>query len=302
MPGEKTTVDQDGLHAALAALETAIEAALRDGDESGLSVLGYGEVNPVVAAPPDAPRWACKRLPPFPSAERMERYREVIAAYIEELRAHGIPVVPTAFHTLTDTPAGFVLYVVQPVFPAEVLGVAVFRASEPSPDHPLLRAVMRAFASIDERVGLDGQLSNWVWSGGDAYQLDVTTPFLRDDAGRPRLDVDLLVQSLPAPLRPVVKRFVAPGILTRYHEPRVVVLDFAGNLCKERLEDWVPAALEASAAAGIDRVSLDDVHRYYASDRRTWAAMLAVRRANRWWYRRVRRRTYPFLLPGRIER
>jgi hypothetical protein len=30
--------------------------------------------------------------------------------------------------------------------------------------------------------------------------------------------------------------------------------------------------------------------------------MLRVRRADRWWQRHIRRRTYPFLLPGSIRR
>jgi len=44
------------------------------------------------------------------------------------------------------------------------------------------------------------------------------------------------------------------------------------------------------------------VRRYYRSDARLWELMLRLRRADRWWQRRIRRRTYPFLLPGHIER
>jgi hypothetical protein len=49
----------------------------------------------------------------------------------------------------------------------------------------------------------------------------------------------------------------------------------------------------------IDR---DEVVRWYRSDARTWEALLRLRRTDRWWQRHVRRRPYPFLLPGRIER
>lgn len=45
-----------------------------------------------------------------------------------------------------------------------------------------------------------------------------------------------------------------------------------------------------------------DVRRYYARDARMWALLLGLRRLDRWWQLNVRRRPYPFLLPGRIER
>jgi hypothetical protein len=49
-------------------------------------------------------------------------------------------------------------------------------------------------------------------------------------------------------------------------------------------------------------ITEDEVRRYYRSDARLWELMLRLRRADRWWQRRIRRRTYPFLLPGHIER
>jgi hypothetical protein len=44
------------------------------------------------------------------------------------------------------------------------------------------------------------------------------------------------------------------------------------------------------------------VRRDYRSDARMWSLMQSVRRADRWWQRRVRRRQYGFLLPEGIER
>ena len=49
-------------------------------------------------------------------------------------------------------------------------------------------------------------------------------------------------------------------------------------------------------------ITLSEVRRYYRGDARTWAQLLRLRRADRFWQRKVRRRAYPFLLPGRIER
>jgi hypothetical protein len=71
---------------------------------------------------------------------------------------------------------------------------------------------------------------------------------------------------------------------------------------KERLERWLPAFLEESNARVRPALSQEEVRRYYAADARTWALLQRLRRLDRAWQRRVRRRPYPFLLPGRIER
>jgi hypothetical protein len=44
------------------------------------------------------------------------------------------------------------------------------------------------------------------------------------------------------------------------------------------------------------------VRRYYRSDARLWGALLRLRKLDRAWRKGIRRRTYPFLLPRRIER
>ena len=77
---------------------------------------------------------------------------------------------------------------------------------------------------------------------------------------------------------------------------------FAANLQKEGLSEWIPPALEVINAQVSPTVTPEEVERYYRSDARLWEAMLKLRRADRWWQRRVRRRDYPFLLPGHIDR
>ncbi len=108
--------------------------------------------------------------------------------------------------------------------------------------------------------------------------------------------------SLPWLLRRPVGRFVIPGVVERYHRPRTVVLDLAANLIKEQLDQHIPTVLRL--AAGRIDPPLDEagVRADYRSDARTWGALQAVRRIDRSWQRRVRGRTYPFLLPDRIDR
>jgi hypothetical protein len=157
-------------------------------------------------------------------------------------------------------------------------------------------------AVTDERVGLDAQLSNWAVAEGGLVYIDVTTPLVRGGDGRNELDTDLFLASLPWLLRGAVKRFVIPDVIERYHQPRTVILDLAANLLKEHLAPHIPAVL-AAAGDRIEPPLLEaEVRADYRSDARTWAAIQAMRRADRLWQRRVRRRPYPFLLPDRIDR
>jgi len=286
----------------LAELEGRVERALRAGDDEGLDVLGYGEISLVLGWPPGRREFACKRLPPFPEADRFATYAETVHRYVEVLRAHDVDVVDTAVEYL-DVPRGVVGYVVQPVVPASSLLPAVLRATAPGAGHPAVEAIVDAVVRVvGSEVGLDAQVSNWAWVGDHLRYFDVTTPFLRSGDRTDALDVDLLLASLPWALRPPVRRFVVQGVLDRFHDPRSVLVDLCGNLLKERLDRWLPVALEAVNARVADPVSESEVRRFYTGDARLWEAMLRVRRADRWWQRRVRRRVYPFLLPGPIER
>lgn len=288
----------------LIALEDDVRHAVRSGSDANLRVLGYGEMTLVVGYPRDQPRLACKRLPTFATATHAGRYESVLARYLAALRERGLTVAPSALRTVPAADGSVTGYVVQPILPSEGLAPAVLRASRPDPEHPVIRAVVEhVAAAVDDEVGLDAQLSNWV-SGDDGRltYLDVTTPILRDPGGGSALDVDVFLSPYPWAMRAPLRRFVAPGILARYHDRRSVLLDVAANLLKERLDPWLPAVVEAANRVVETPLSVAEVRKDYVSDARQWEVLLRLRRADRWWQRRVRRREYPFLLPGRIER
>ena len=96
--------------------------------------------------------------------------------------------------------------------------------------------------------------------------LDVTTPFLRDAAGTAELDTEVFLSSLPWLLRPVVRRLVVPGILDRYHRPRVVLLDLAANLLREGLDGLVPVAVEACEGRVSPALHDDESYEIAVSD------------------------------------
>ena len=292
----------------LVALERAVRSALRRSDPSGLRVLGRGEITLVLGEPADAPRWACKRLPVFRDPAAARAYRETFDRYLEVLEQRGVRPVPSRFQALGRPGARdpVIGWVIQPALDPEHLAARVLAGTGPDPEHPVLTGVAGAVVSTcDRHTGLDAQLSNWAWDGSTLSYLDLTTPLLFDDRERLEFDTEVFLSAYPWVLRRPIDRFVAPGVVGAYRDPRHVLVDFAANLVKERLEHWIPAAVTVAnrvLGLGHEPVTEAEVRRYYRTDARMWEALLRLRRADQWWQRHVRRRTYPFLLPDRIER
>ena len=287
----------------LQALERAVEQALQSGDESGLRVLGYGEISAVLAVDTPEGRFAAKRLPPFSGASVLVSYRNTLESYIAALETAGVRVVPTDLCSVTRPDGSLTAYAVQPILDPATLGpVMLAKADDSEAERLLADIVTQVLAAVTPVLGLDGQLSNWAWNDDAWSYLDVTTPLMRDARGRELLDVELFLCSLPWALRPVVRRFMLRGILDKYYEPRGVLLDLAGNLHKEGLGHAIPALLGQANRHVSPDITSSEVKDYYASDARTWALLQQLRRADRVWQRRVRRRSYGFLLPGAIER
>ncbi len=286
----------------LAELERSVEEALATGDAGALRVLGRGEISVVLGWPGDDPRWACKRLPPFPDPPAADRYAAVLARYVAALAERGVRVVGTDVRRVTGTGGRPVLYCVQPVLPAATLAVDAARRDPRRAEEIVRRIVDTVLSTVDATVGLDAQLSNWATDGDDLVYFDVTTPMIRRADGTSDLDAGLFLASLPWVLRPAVRRFVVPGILDRYHDPRTVVVDLAANLIKERLEPLIGTVITAADERVVPPLTEAEARRDYRGDARMWAALQHVRRADRWWHRHIRRRPYPFLLPEEIER
>jgi hypothetical protein len=288
---------------ALESLERRVVRALESSHAPAPEVLGYGEISCVLALRFDGGGVACKRLPPFSSDEAFGAYRSCFEAQLEAFDSHGIPVLATELHRLDGTGGGTIAYCVQPLVDEGDL-VPARLAREPT-----RRRAERVGAILDLALGyvastrgLDGQLSNWAVSDGELVYLDVSTPLLRDDGGRERLDVDLFLASLPWALRGLVKRFMLRTILKPYYSPRGLTLDLLGNLVKEGLDELLPDLVPVAARRLGEPLTVDQVRRHYAADARMWHLLQRLRRLDRAWQWHVRRRPYSILVPGPVER
>jgi len=284
-------------------LDATMTRAFATGDVSGLEILGYGEITTVVVCDSGGRRHACKRLPPFASAADADRYAALFAEYLDTLSQRGVRLVPSSLQRLDRDDGAVVVYCVQPVLPAEQLAVRVLGRSDETQALALVETLLdRIFTAVSPRVGLDGQLSNWMVADGDVLFLDVTTPMLKDEAGRDRLDTELFLAAVPPPVRPLFRRFVVHQVIDKYHDPHGVVLDLIANLIKEGQERHIGTFLRAANRRLTTPLSEVEVRRYYEGDARVWTAWQALRRVDRFVRTRLLGQPYPFLLPGRIER
>lgn len=277
--------------------------------------------------PPARTPLALKRLAALFDARHaaaLDAYEHAIAAYVRALEAHGVACVPTALQRYERADGKVVAYLVQPRAPRERL-LPVFLASAPrdvalTAFRALLGVIEGATGALGGRLGLDGQLANWLLDvdpgevvAGDARTvklryLDNSTPFMKDRDGREMLDLSAFLVTFPAPLRVLVSTFLVKGIIQQYYSARLVIKDLIANMLKERLDGLVaPFIAEANARAAVAAspegpITEAEVRSYYKSDAAMYAALQWARRADRWVTMRVCRRTYPHLLPPPIER
>ena len=289
----------------LAELERRFQAAFRSGSDAPLEVIGYGEISSVVRWKGDTGPVAAKRLPNYVTREARRQHRALMVEYIAALDERGLTVLPTEFYELDAADGSFVLYAVQALIASECLAVSVLRHASPEEGEALLRSIITRAAAVagEPRYGLDVQLANWVVVEGQLDYFDISTPFIREvDTGISRLDTSIFVVSLPWLLRWPVQRFLAEDIVAQFFDLRTTLIDAIANLRKERLDEWMEKAIEIAGTYLDEPIRLDEVDRYYSKDRRLWTVLQWLRRADRWWQLRVRRRPYPVLLPGRIDR
>jgi Family of unknown function (DUF6206) len=286
----------------LGALHEAVEAALRARSEESLDIVGWGEISMSVGWPRGANSVVAKRLPRFPSRAAFEAYAPLVDRYREALERAGIVTLRTDVAGVEVADGGVVAYALQPLLPQGDLGPALLRAADPGEGHPIVEAVPRlAAGALSDTLGIDSQLANWAWVNGVPIYFDLTTPLLRDASGADEMDFDVLLSAYPWITRGFLRRFVAPGIVATYFDLRHVYLDLCGNLIKERLQPWLEAILASCNRYLEPPLTADDVARYYRSDARLWSFVQRIRHADRVWHR-LRGRTYPYLIPGEIER
>ncbi len=151
---------------------------------------------------------------------------------------------------------------------------------------------------MSDRVGFDGQAANWFWHDGTATMLDVTSPYLLNQAGDD-LEYDSSVFLAEYPL--VARGYLRKELLTivhRYTTTSGVISDMVANLMKEGLDRWVQPTIDTTRERLGVTIDLDECRAMFDTDRKLFPLALRAKRVQRRWMQLTGRR-YESLIPER---
>jgi hypothetical protein len=320
-PGAAACEAPDDARAILERFETSLDPARPTA--SGAEIIGYGEVSTVFAVR-DLPGRLCKRMAGFRDEAAARRYVAVVRRYLDLLQEAGVRVAPTDLLPLGVPGRRPVVYLLQPRLDPGRIGNQLLRSAA---DAVLLACLDRILAHVRDlaranrtrsdgrAVTVDAQLSNWSFEPegdgvGPPLLVDVGTPFMRLH-GVDEVGTELFLAAVPPLVRAYYRRTRAvERYLDAFFDPRRLLVDLLGNFHKEGRPDRLPLAIdhvnrffaERAADLGVRAILRPDVDRYYANDASVLELFLRVRRLDRFVRRRLLRRPYAFILPGRIRR
>ncbi len=279
-------------------------------------LIGFGEISAIFQIAADTSR-AYKRMPLFKSVAEAEQYAGMYHAYCRQLTRAGLHLPDSETHIVALPQRPVVLYIVQAQLPAACIANRLIQDLDRTAFKTLLGKILGAMTRFwaynralqpDLELAIDGQISNWALTtdgpGEILYFVDTSTPFIRDN-GVEQLDPELLLQAAPSFLRWLIRWLFVDDVMTRYYDPRQVLIDLAANLIKEQRRDLVAPAVDlinAHLPEGLSPVTLAQIDRYYREDKFIWSIFLTFRKLDRTLTRCFPNKRYEFILPGNIKR
>jgi len=293
-------------------------------------VLGYGEISTVFGIDTVGLQdLAFKRMCIFKSQEEAQAYLDHYIEYNCRLESEiGLHLPPYGYALLVCDVGRPVFYIIQKrLLPASIGNQAIYWLA-PQEITLLFKLALRELLKVwqynqshpDSKVGIDGQISNWAIADFDPrhpsldetaalYYLDTSSP-LYLQAGVEQLDPELFLRSAPPYLVWILRLLFVKDVMTRYYDPRKVLIDLVANFYKEQRPELVPGLVatantylthEASKLS-IPGISVKEVSDYYREDEIIWSLYLSFRQFDRFVRRKVLHREYPYILPGKIHR
>ena len=294
-----------------------------------IKILGYGEISLVFEIIGDPKELAYKRIPIFDNEEQVERHIWAYNEYnriLQEDVGLNMPDYGVAWFKDDDDVIQF--YCVQRKILPESVGNKVIHQISEKEIETLILLVMRemkkvwSFSKNHEVIdlGLDGQISNFAVIDFDPSDpkindntkllyLDTSTPMFRED-GEEAMEAVLFLKSAPSFLRWLLKALFLDETVGRYYDWRKVSIDLIANFYKEQRSELVPSLVELvnnffeneASEFEIDPLTLEEVKKYYKSDKNMWIIFQRVRKFDKFLKTKIFRKKYQFYLPGKIER
>jgi len=293
-------------------------------------IIGYGEISTIFEIlEPSLRGLAFKRLPIFRTEEEIRSYEHLFHEYNRIIEKDIGISVPWCSSVKIDPGYGNqVIYCIQEkLIEGSICNQLLHRFNLDS-NILLLQAVLREMKKVHDfnasqrrmELALDAQISNWalrcetlpdrLTEGSiPLVYIDTSTPLMRID-GREQLDTELFLRSAPSFLVWLIKLFFLKGVVTRYYDPHLAVVDLIANLYKEQRDDLVEPFIAESnrflaaelSHMHIEPITLKEVRSYYREDAFIWRLYLGLRKFDRFLHRNVMKKPYMYILPGKIKR
>jgi hypothetical protein len=280
----------------LAAVEATVRKAIDRRRSDELVLLGNGEFSLALQYGTGDDAIVIKRVPPFKNQELADEYIAVVDRYIADLVRNDVKCVATRQLTHRRRNGSVIVYHCQPLLDVDRLADRVLGVAEPSPDHPVIQAVLDAVVAVVEGGGtIDGQIANWYWWEDRLWQLDFSTPIYLNDKGHMAFPTSAFTREYPFLMRPIVVREMEK-LVPPYFEVPHNVTEIMTHLIRAGLEQWCPAMHEAAARRGI-HTSIDQARKAFDEQAKFYPALLRMKRMQRGWIEFTRRK-YDVMLPA----
>ncbi|MFX1310493.1 MAG: DUF6206 family protein [Promethearchaeota archaeon] len=294
-----------------------------------IKILGYGEISLVFEIVDDPLHLAYKRIPIFDTERQVKRHIWAFNTYNKILQEDiGLNLPEQQIIWFKDEEGKIQFYIVQEKVNPEAVGNHVIHHVSDHEVETLILLAMREMKKVWELnkknenldLGLDGQISNFVVidynpnnpkidDNNKLLYLDTSTPMFRKN-GVEAMDAVLFLKSAPSFLRFLLKALFLQEVLDRYYDWRLVTIDLLANFFKEQKPEIIPRLIrrvnkffsEEVTDFDIDPITIDEVQKYYKSDKTIWVVFQNARRIDRYIKTKLFKKTYNFYLPGKIER
>lgn len=306
-------------------------------EKAGLRIIGYGEISTVMQVEKgnyldesfrrvhvDESRWIWKKMPPFPDVESVKVFNRQYIEY-RELLVNDVGIrVPPQILSYFPREGFCAVYAGQQRVDAELVCSTLIKRLQGKEAETLFLLVLWELLKVyhfnvsDERIkiGIDGQLSNWVLephekgrvSHNDSLlYIDTSTPLYRIN-GKEQLNTEIFIKNAPSFLRLFIKIFFLKEVVDRYYDIRSVIIDIIANLHKEKRPDlidyFIKIANEFMNGKGISSqpITRAEIDKYYKSDAFIWRFFQFSRRVDKFIIEKILRKKYHYRLPDKIER
>ena len=314
----------------LAEFEQDLDPQSPESNRIPCHVLGFGEISTVFEF--KAARMeglAFKRISIFQTQAELEKYYSAYGDYNELLEKEIGISLPGHGHAIVQNPSGLpIFYIIQVKLPSYSIGNNAIHLLTREGVTILVDRVLIELLKLwsfnrrqtKYQVSIDGQISNWVIDGFDPDNpqlaedislsyLDTSTPLYLLD-GVEQFDPELIIRTTPRLLAVIIRKFFLADVMTRYYDPRQVVIDILANFYKEQRADLIPELVisannfldNGGKELGVEPINNKEISDYYREDAMIWSFLSFARRFDRFLYRKILRREYPYILPGKVKR